>query len=337
MKRKDFIKNTTLAFSSLALLGATKTNVQQREVEVVSPPLLKKGDTLALFAPAGAVFSPKHIQKATQALEKYGYKVHKAKSLYSQEGYFSDTAVRRAREFNALIEDTTIKALIAMRGGYGCAQLLDKIDLELIRQHPKVIMGYSDLTILLNYITEKTGLITYHGIMGYSTWNDFACQEFSAQLENTLNKRKLTNPVDDQKQLKTYQKGKAVGKLCGGNLSVLCSALGTSASPNYKGKILLLEETHEEPYRIDRMLFQLKSAGVFEQVNGIVLGKFTHCEAENPEESYALEEVFEQYFKELQIPIYSGAAFGHVINKFILPIGAIAEIDADAYSILINL
>lgn len=336
MKRKDFIKSSLLVGSSLSLIGSTLETNKHIAQRISYPPKLEKGATVALFAPSGAVFNPAYITKASKSLESLGYSVFKAKSLYTQNGYFSSTLDKRVDELHDLITNPKVKAIIAMRGGWGCAQLLPKLDLDLIRNNPKIIMGYSDLTSLLNYITEHTGLVTYHGLMGYSTWNEFAVSEFKAQLEQTQPARTLKNPVKDRSNLVTYSSGNAYGSIIGGNLSVIASMIGTQDRLNFKDKLLFLEETHEEPYRIDRLLYQLQSAGIFDEISGLILGQFSNCEAENPEESFSIVEVLEGYFSDFRVPAYGGASIGHVINKFILPLGARAKIDADQHYIQIN-
>lgn len=337
MKRKDFLTKTALSIGAVSLLSCAEeiSSTNKLDLQSVVPEKLKKGDTIALFAPAGAIFNAKHISKTEQVLTKLGYKVLKADSLYSQKGYFSASDENRLEEFHTLMANTNVKAIIAMRGGWGCARLLPNLNLDLIKKNPKIIMGYSDLTSLLNYITDHTGLVTYHGIMGYSTWNNFALSQFENHLVNDENEVVLSNPNTDTNFLKTVHSGETKGILCGGNLSVLVSNIGTDYEPIWKDKILFLEETHEEPYRIDKMLFQMKHADVFEQINGLVLGKFNDCLAEYPDESFTLEEVFTDYFDTFNKPMYRGAAFGHVVNKFILPIGKVAHLNADQQTITV--
>lgn len=298
----------------------------------ISPPALKKGDTIALTAPAGAIFNQNYIDKIEIKLKNLGFKVVKGETLQAENGYLAGSDDLRANELHSFFQSKNVHAILAMRGGWGCARLFPLLDFELIKNNPKIIMGYSDLTSLLIAITNKTGLITYHGPMGYSSWKSFS----SDQVLNTLvygNQHKIMNPPDYQSELKTYVQGTAKGELVGGNLTVVCSLLGTEFEPRWQGKILFLEETKEEPYRIDRLLWQLKLAGVFQKINGLVLGAFNQCEAETPEESFTLSEVFDQHFNELDIPVYSGAAFGHIIPKIVLPIGVLTEMDANQFSL----
>ena len=329
MNRKRFITNSILGLGALGLTSAVRVKSEVITPEPLTPPALKKGDTIAIFAPAGAVFSPQHIEKLKLVLQHQGYRVKLAPNLLQKVGYLAGSDQERIDTFHALIADKTIKALIAVRGGWGCARMIPKLDLGLIKQHPKVIMGYSDLTSLLNYITEQTGIITYHGPMAYSTWNDFTRKEFAAALVNPSSQR--VNYLRDNERY-SNQKGKAQGVLMGGNLSVLASMLGTFYQPNFTNKILFLEETNEEPYIIDRLLTQLRDAHVFKDISGLILGKFNNCVAEFPEESLPLTEVFDYHFQDLDIPVFGFANFGHVKDKYILDIGRNTEINTENFS-----
>lgn len=333
MKRSEFLSKSALAVGSASLLACTTSftdETPQKASDLVIPPRLVKGDTIVLFAPAGAVFNKKYITTCSQALIELGFKVELAPSVNKQFGYFSMSDIERAEELMSLMKNEKYKALIAVRGGWGCARMLEYLDLSVFEQNPKIIMGYSDLTSLLNYITQKTGLVTYHGIMAYSTWNWFAKEQFQKALMQS-DKLSFINPKNDRSELKTWNSGIAKGPLIGGNLSVLITLIGTAYEPNWKDAILFLEETHEEPYSIDRMLFQLKARGVFKKINGIVLGKFNDCVPEDPEKSFTLNELLHQYFDGFEKPVYVGASFGHVLYKWILPIGVEVEMNADEF------
>ncbi|MFK8045339.1 MAG: LD-carboxypeptidase [Crocinitomicaceae bacterium] len=328
MKRRQFLVSSSVLTASLAGLSVQSPETQ---LEKIVPPSLKKGSTIALTAPAGAIFSPKHIEKMTQILEKFGFKVILGKTLTLQEGYLAGSDVERANELNTFFKDKTVNAIFTMRGGWGCGRLLHLIDYELIRQNPKIIMGFSDITSLLVAITKKTGLITFHGPCGYSSWNSFSTKSVYETLI-TGGKAKFENPDSEKKQLTTIVAGDAKGEILAGNLTVLCSMIGTPFEPVWTGKILCLEEIGEEPYRVDRMLWQLASAGVLNKLNGVVLGSFRKCEPEFPERSFSLDAVLRQHFNHLKIPVFKGASFGHTVNKYNLPIGALAKMNSSTYS-----
>lgn len=331
MKRRQFIKTTTLLTAG-GLILPSFTEINQAEQGKITPKRLIKGDTIALTAPAGAIFNTSHIEKIEKKLHYLGFKTIRGKTLFLQEGYLAGDDKLRVNELHQFFKNPKIKAILAMRGGWGCARILDLLDYDLIKSNPKILMGYSDITSLLIAINKQTGLITYHGPMGYSSWKTFSTQ----QVTDVLVKGepfKMMNPKDYQKDLITLTSGKAVGELVGGNLTVVTSLVGTKYEPNWKNKILFLEETHEEPYKIDRMLWQLKLAGIFEQINGCVLGSFNKCEPEEPQKSFSLEEVLNQHFKNKKFPVYKGATFGHLIPKFTLPIGIKVKLNSDDFYI----
>jgi len=329
MERRKFIKATGLLAVGVSTLSSFSSTTLLNET--LKPKALVKGDTIAVMAPAGAIFNQTYIAKFKKKLQSLGFKTIFGKTVYQKKGYLAGSDDFRANEFNQFIKNKSVKAIIAMRGGWGCARILDKIDYDSIRSNPKIIMGYSDITSLLIAITKETGLITYHGPVGYSSWKTFSILQFTSIL---VNAKPITmhNPPN-YSTLKTLTKGVSQGELVGGNLSVLTAMIGTNFEPNWQNKILFLEETGEEPYRIDRMLWQMKQAGVFKQINGLVLGAFNKCDPEEPEKSFSLEEVLNQHFYTTTFPVYKGAAFGHIVPKFILPIGLKVEIDANKFSI----
>ncbi|MBD3636208.1 MAG: LD-carboxypeptidase [Crocinitomicaceae bacterium] len=329
MNRRRFIYNTAgLAIGSYAL-----TSLQPELTEPSKKPKgLIKGDLIGITGPAGSIWNKAHITKIENKMSELGFATRLGQTLYEQDGFLAGNDEMRANEFMEMIEDTSVRAILTMRGGWGCARILDRLDYEVIAKNPKIIMGFSDITSLVNAIQTKTGLVTYHGPCGYSSWGDFT----TSQVINSVVIGKpytMKNPTDYTEDLKTWSSGKATGKLIGGNLTVISSMVGTSFEPNWNDKILFLEEIKEEPYRVDRMLWQLKQAGVYQKVSGIVLGSFRKCVPEEPEKSFSLEEIFEQHFKNVPFPVYQGASFGHITPKFTLPIGVMAEMDADAYTI----
>ena len=330
MQRRQFMKSTGLLTVGTASISSF-SNAEATPKRSI-PTALRKGDTIALTAPAGAVFNEEHIEKIENKLTELGFKTIKGETLYQKEGYLAGTDEFRTNELHQFFKDKNVKAIIAMRGGWGCGRILDKLDYKLIKRNPKILMGYSDITSLLIAITNKTGLVTFHGPVGYSTWEEFSTGQVIKTLVNG-EKFKLTNPPDNLEGLETLTRGKAQGKLIGGNLTVVTSMIGTKHEPNWKNKILFLEEIGEEPYRIDRMLWQLKQAGVFNRIKGLIVGAFTKCEAEHPEESFSLTDILDQYFNDTAFPVYKGAAIGHITQKFTLPIGLDVAMDADAFSI----
>jgi len=303
---------------------------------VTKPARLKAGDTVALINPAGATFNSVDVDVARETLGALGLNVKLGQYVLGRRGYFAGTDDERARDLNAQFADSNVRGIFTVRGGWGSSRLLPLIDFGLIRKNPKVLMGYSDITVLLMAIHAQTGLVTFHGPVGISSWNSFTVQ-FVRQILFDGQAVTLKNPtevgdnltqVEDRVQVITP--GTARGKLLGGNLTVLSAIIGSPYVPDWRGAILFLEDTEEGIYRIDRMLTQLKLAGVLNQISGFVFGKCTRC---GPGESYGsltLEEVLYDHIRPLGIPAWFGAMIGHIPRVFTLPIGIEAEIDAAA-------
>ena len=315
-----------------AVAGASAVSfsiLSDREIpRKIKPNVLRSGDTIGICAPAGGMVSASEVSEFKSVLEGLGFNTLFSENIAKNVGYFSGTDQQRAKDFMDLVRNDEVKAIFFLRGGWGCARILEFLDFETIRQHSKIIMGFSDPTSLLNTITAKTGLITFHGPGGNSTWNEYSIDYIQRLLMN--GELVHYQNIEGDLPIITYQSGRAEGELVGGNLSIVCSMIGTQYAPNYEGKIMFLEEVAEEPYRVDRMLTQLKLAGVFDRVSGLILGTFRKCIAEEPDRSFTLEEVFEQHFSTFEKPVFYGAQIGHTKNKFTVPIGAVAEMNAES-------
>lgn len=328
-KRRNFIKQAAL------IAGATLINPMDGlaanfsfEKNNIKPPALKKGDTVAISSPAGAVWDEKQIEIFSNILKGFGFKVVLGKTLYEKFGYFSGTDEFRAKELNDFFADKTIKAIFCMKGGWGCARILDKINYEQIKVNPKILIGFSDITTLLVAITAKTGLVTFHGPVGNSGWNEYTKTVFTEVCLNGSAYSYPENPESEEK-IVTIKGGEAKGQLIGGNLTVLSGIFGSNYLPDFKNKILFLEEAKEEPYSIDRMLTQLKLCGVLDNISGFVFGKCAKCLAEEPLKAFTFDEVIKQHIKPLGIPAFYGAMIGHIENKYTVPLGVNASINAD--------
>ena len=294
---------------------------------------LKKGDTIGIVAPA-SFSNYENICSAKENIEKMGFKVVLGECTQRQWYSFAGTDEERAQEINSFFADDSIDAIICMRGGYGCNRIVERIDFELIKSHPKIFVGYSDITTLHVSLNEKAGLVTFHGPMAVSNFSgeyncdtykrflEMVCGEFSGEIEN----------ID--KKFKFLKKESAKGVLVGGNIATLVATLGTEYDLDYNRKILFLEDVGEKTYKIDRFLNQLKKHGVFEQVSGIILGDFKNCVKDAPEDM-SLEELFEDYFKDFKGPVITGVQSGHCEPMITLPLGAQCEIDGKNEKILI--
>jgi muramoyltetrapeptide carboxypeptidase len=328
--RRNFLKASGLLTASALLIpesafaGTTVTAVTK-----IKPPALKPGDTVAITSPAGAVWDDKQVEIFSEILRSFGFKVIHGKTLKEKFGYFAGSDELRANELNELFADKTVKGIFCMKGGWGCARILDKIGYNIIQNNPKVLIGFSDITALLLAITAKTGLVTFHGPVGNSGWNDFTKSVFMNVAMTPKACEFPVNPLTEEKPV-TIFKGKASGELVGGNLTVLSALIGSNYLPDWKNKILFLEEAKEEPYSIDRMLTQLKLSGVLDSISGFVFGKCAKCEAEEPLKAFTFHEVILQHILPLGIPAFYGAMIGHIENKLTIPLGIQASMDAES-------
>ena len=330
VSRRSFIPSLGALLVLPTLTSLTK-KVDENLLPIY-PKGLKKGSTIGLCAPSGPSHDLTEIDGFKKLLIEKGFKVREGKYIRKHYGYFTSTDAQRAEEFMELIEDSSVDAIFFTRGGWGCARILDLLDYEIIKNNPKIILGFSDITSLLIAITHKTGLITFHGPNGNASWEQPSYQwiEKLLFLEKSILYEAKGMQTTSQK---TIVSGISEGQLIGGNLSVISGILGSKYIPSWENKILFLEEVGEEPYRVDRMLTHMKLNGVFDQLSGVVLGQFKKCIAEEPNWAFTVEEVLQQHFGNLKIPVFTGAPIGHVKDKYILPIGQKVQIDSDKFTI----
>lgn len=298
---------------------------------------LRPGDTLGLVSPANATFEREPLKIAIESLQALGFKVKPGEFVAARRGPFAGTDAQRAADINAMFADDGVAGILAMTGGSGCNRIVDKLDYPLIAAKPKFFGGFSDLTCLVNAIQRQTGLTTFHCPVARSEWNDYSLQSFKAVVMNAeaaLLRNPVAAPVDDvvarEERITTIRAGRAQGRLVGGNLSVLASMAGSPYFPDCRGALLFLEDINEYIYRVDRCLSTLRLSGALSQVAGVVLGRFTNCEPGEGYGSLTLDEVFDDYFLPLNVPVFRGAAIGHIKRKMTVPVGAGAEMDADA-------
>jgi muramoyltetrapeptide carboxypeptidase len=328
----------------IAAAGAAAAAIAATPASAARPaPLLARrlqaGDTIALINPANAVYEREPYRFAAEALQALGFKVREAPHLRARYGRLAGTDAQRAGDVNAMFADPGVHGLMALTGGSGCNRILPLLDYTLIRRNPKALMGFSDLTALINAVNAQTGLVTFHSPVASSEWNGYSLESFKAivmQAQAAL----LANPApgrarDDELvnktgRITTLRGGKAQGPLVGGNLTVFAAMAGSAYWPALDGAILCLEDVNEEIYRVDRMLSTLMLAGALKKLAGVVLGNFTNCGPGEGFGSLTLDEVFDDYFLGLNVPVFRGAQFGHVKLKYTFPIGLPVEMDADA-------
>ena len=296
---------------------------------MMRPEPLKKGDKIGLIG-ASSPISQDKIEPSIKAMEDLGFEVVLGESCRGCHGFLSGSDKLRAKDINEMFKDKSIKGIFAIRGGYGAARLLDMLDYKMIKKNPKVFAGYSDVTALHNVLNEKCKLITFHTPMASglcTSVDEYTMDFYNRNIFSNEPLGKLKNP--EGQEIKTLVSGKAKGKLFGGNLSLVVSSMGTAYELDTKGKILFLEDVGEYPYRIDRMLLQLKQCGKFKDAAGIILGAWTDCKANEGDNSLSLMEVFEELIKPENKPTIYNLVCGHCMPTMSLPLGAIVKINAD--------
>ena len=292
---------------------------------MIKPPALRQGDKIGLIAPASS-FSREGFLAGCDRLRQMGYEPVYAQNIFDRDIYFAGTAERRTHEFTEFWRRNDIAALICVRGGYGSNYLLEKLDYAMIAARPKILLGCSDITSLLTAIHERTGLVGFHGPM---VAKDIADGTFdAASWKNALQgEPQWSVPTAGVEVLRS---GKARGKLYGGCLSMLVASLGTPFEIQTQGSILFIEDIAEKPYRIDRMLMQLRLAGKLEEVRGFVFGEMLDCLPPKGE-TYTLQQVIMRVLEPYKVPIVFGLKSGHVTSGNItLPMGVEAELEAEA-------
>jgi len=294
---------------------------------------LHKGSTIGLITPAG-IINEERLTKTKANLEQLGLKFFHTENVLLKHGYMAGSDTIRLKELHDMYADNSIDGIWCIRGGYGATRILDYLDFDLIKKNKKPLIGYSDITALLNTIHQQTASPCFHGPVASSTMTEYTSGHlapiFGLQDEHRINlstNNKIRGEEEAVYRFKTITPGKAKGKLVGGNLSLLASLMGTKHEVKTKNKIVFIEDVGEAPYRVDRMLTQLISAGFFSKVKGIILGVFAGCERKD-EETQTLHEVVQERIKRLQIPAVYGFSFGHIDNQCTFPIGAKAEFDA---------
>ncbi|WP_223068513.1 S66 peptidase family protein [Paenibacillus caui] len=286
---------------------------------LLKPAHLKPGDTIGITAPAS--FGDRSQAEAAAAyFEQMGLQVRLGDTLSKQYGYLAGTDQERAEELNAMFADPKIKAIICARGGYGTGRIADLLDYDCIRNNPKIFWGYSDITFLHTAIRNKTGLVTFHGPM-LICLGDKDVHPLTLQSFRQLLHPELFHYSETISPLHTLVEGSARGPLVGGNLSLLVSTLGTPYELDCKGCLLFIEDIDEEPYRIDRMLNQLRQAGKLADASGILVCDFHNCEPNKRKTSFTLEQVLDHHITAAGKPALSGFKIGHGSPNIVIPTG----------------
>jgi muramoyltetrapeptide carboxypeptidase len=287
------------------------------------PPRLRPGDTIGIAAPASP-FDRSKFDEGVGILESMGFRTFVPDDLFKKEGYLAGPDFHRAGIVNRLFADPSIKAIACARGGFGSLRMLSSLDFRTILEKPKIFIGFSDITAVLSVLYTKCGLVTFHGPT-VATLSDVTPETKRAMLLALTSE--IPPEVRPQKGV-TLRPGSALAPVMCGNLTTLCHLVGTPFEPCLKGHILILEDRGEASYRIDRMLTQMKIAGCFDGIAGLVLGSFESCGPINE-----IFEIVDNIFNEDSIPILAGFDVGHGRNNFTIPLGIHATLDAVNHSL----
>ena len=292
-------------------------------LELVKPPMLRKGDTIGIVAPASNV-KRADLDAGCEALRRAGYRPLYNDSILDRDLYFAGSVDRRVRELEEMFERDDIRAIVCARGGYGANYLLERLDLDTVKANPKIFVGYSDLTCLLTYLTDAAGLITFHGPMVAKDWSHEDGVDLASWTSALSDVRPWSVPLNGE--VTCLVAGDSEGTLYGGCLSILVASLGTPYEINTEDTILFLEDQAAKPYQIDRMLMQLKLGGYLDDVRGIVFGQMLDC-VQSPNQDYTLQEVITRVVGDLAVPVAYGLKSGHVTSGNItLPFGVRARL-----------
>ncbi|MDQ3322938.1 MAG: LD-carboxypeptidase [Acidobacteriota bacterium] len=343
INRRGFL---TKIGAAAALVSVSRQSVfAQRQVRtqtrsaanLTKPKVLRAGDTVGLITPATEVLDPERLALAERTVNYFGLRMKRGKNVGKSFSTYRESVQARLDDLHEMFRAPEVKAIFAVRGGYGSMQLLDRIDYDLIRRNPKIFVGYSDITAMHLAINKNSKLVTFHGPVVLSRFTEYTQQHFRRAVFDAQPLGKLTNPKESNEirpahALRTIVSGAATGQLTGGNLSLICATLGTSFEIDTRGKILFLEDVGEQAYRIDRMLTQLRLAGKLEQAAGVIWGECEKCgeSGANPSSAspYTLGETIDNIFSALKIPVLSGLTIGHTNNQLTLPLGLTATLDA---------
>ena len=301
-------------------------------MKIVKPKKLLAGSHIGIISPASSPDDLSKINDSVLYFEKLGYKPILGKNVGKVKGYLAGDDNERIADLHSMFENKEVKAIFTVRGGYGSARILDKLDFELIKKNPKIFVGYSDIHALQLAIFKNCGLVTFSGPMAavdfYGEVSRFTEENFWNIITSDKKIGKLHNPNDEKFFL--LNKGKADGKILGGNLTIICSLIGLNYLPDFKNSILFLEDINEPPYKIDRMLNQLRMIGILKKVKGILLGRFVNCyESDSMKNTLTLNEVIEDYFKNLKIPVIYNIKHGHIKDNLTIPWGITTSINSD--------
>jgi len=287
---------------------------------IIKPPRLQQGDTIGVVAPASP-FDMDSFELGIMAVEEMGFRAAVPDDLFESSGFLAGSDSHRAHLLQRFFADPNLWGIICARGGYGSVRILSLLDFERLRKAPKVFIGFSDISVLLNTLFARCGLVTFHGPMITALGKSKGAGRDALQAAISGDRPVVVEAPEGS----VLSPGRAVGVVAGGNLTALCHLVGTPFAPQFGQNILFLEDVGEAPYRIDRMLIQMKIAGCFHGVIGVVLGSFTDCGDVDE-----IHGIFSDIFRDTGVPILAGIPAGHGEENLSLPIGLEATLDTDA-------
>ncbi|NVK51866.1 MAG: LD-carboxypeptidase [Flavobacteriaceae bacterium] len=325
MNKLYFVVILLLACSFSTNAQHSNDSVRVRNSNLIQSPYLQKGDTIAIVAPAGVLKNrEKEIQKAAKLAKRWGLHVVFGKHMYNQGNHFAGTDAERAEDLQKAMDNPTIKAIWAARGGYGTVRILDRLDFTKFKESPKWVIGYSDITALHSHI-HNLGFETIHGMMATSMIDSIQdIKKTVATFKKALFGKRLKYKVVANTH---NRKGKASGQLVGGNLSILTSMLGSKSQMDTKGKILFIEEIGEYKYSIDRMLQSLKRAGFFTHCKGLIVGDISNIKNNTTKWGTSIEQLILDVVAEYDFPVLFDFPAGHEKDNRALIFGRSVEID----------
>ena len=333
MHRRQFLHHSKLILGITPFLPPL--TMMKYSDSPLYPKALQPGDTIGLLCPSSAI-SRTVWERTLKNMTDMGFKPVYSDNVRVKKGFLAGTDQQRLDDLHTWFADDTVDGIFCVRGGYGSQRLLDQLDMDVIRKNPKVFVGFSDITALHLAIYQQTGLICFHGPNAGANHSPYSLQMFLQLLMGEAGTYSLDNKVptlDEKNRTASYvvQHGKAKGVLVGGNLTLISTLMGTPFEPDFRDKIVMLEDVGEAPYRIDRMLTQLKLSGKLAAARALVLGIFADCE-EKPDhpdfpDTLSLKEVLTERLYDLGIPVIVGLPFGHIADNAIWPVGGEAELD----------
>lgn len=291
------------------------------------PPVLEPGCRVALVAPAGPLRGEEDLRRAEENVRDLGWHPVPGHYVLARRGYLAGTDDERLADFNAAARDPSIDAVWCLRGGYGTLRLLEGVDYEAWQRFPKPLIGYSDITALHAAIGHRADLVTYHGPTARAALTGFSRASLECALAGG-------DSCDVASEARTLCPGSARGRLVGGNLAILAALAGTPFAPTYEGTILVIEDVGEPVYRLDRMLAQLRLSGALGRCAGIVFGAFTGIPEDDPAGN--ADDLLDEIARAVDVPCIAGAPVGHIDDQWTLPLGALAELDADALTLRVT-